>query len=99
MTPQERADELVRLVNASRSVLRAEGFLTFSDVHRRIEELAGRPVWTHELAMPESIVAEILSGEHPTMERIIEKMKELNPDVPVIVVAEAIRARGEEPAK
>ena len=42
MTPEERAAEMERWGG----VLEVE----FSLVHKRIEELVGRPVWTHEMS-------------------------------------------------
>lgn len=49
--------------------------IPFDLLHRRIEELVGRPVWTHELASRniERLRTEILSGEQPTMAQIVEK--------------------------
>ena len=52
-------------------------------IHKRIEELMGRPVWTHEIAYPESLYAELCSGGQPSMEEIIGK---LPAHMPVIVV-------------
>jgi hypothetical protein len=45
-------------------------------VHQRIEELVGRPVWTHEMGtsgMP-YLEHEILTGTHPTMEGVLAKI-------------------------
>ena len=43
-------------------------------LHKRIEELLGRPVWTHELADIDSIRREIASGDRATMTAILEKI-------------------------
>jgi hypothetical protein len=54
-------------------------------VHQRIEELVGRPVWTHELGSDGRpyLEHEILTGSHPSMEGVLAK---LPADKPVIVV-------------
>ena len=51
----ERANELPRVIG----ILEVD----FSLLHAWIEKLVGRPVWTHELATPEHLVAEIEDGE------------------------------------
>ena len=53
MTPAERADEMDEWIRIR--VLT----VPFEDLHERIEELAGRPVFTHELAHPERIAEQI----------------------------------------
>lgn len=60
MTGDERAAELEHWGD---TVLTVE----FADLHRRIEELVGRPVWTHEMGsqMWPNLVAEARSQEHP----------------------------------
>lgn len=54
-------------------------------VHQRIEELVGRPVWTHEMGTGGMAYLrhEILTGEHPTMEGVLAKLPH---DKPTIVV-------------
>ena len=54
-------------------------------IHKRIEELMGRPVWTHEIAYPDSLYSELCSGDQPTMDQIIGK---LPADMPVIVIGQ-----------
>jgi len=57
--------------------LESMGILTipFSLVHKRIEELAGRPVWTHEMCdMLKSLIEEVRSGKMATADDIIEKI-------------------------
>jgi hypothetical protein len=66
MTPEERASEF----EWWGSMLT----IPFSDLHKRIEELAGRSVWTHELANPEQIIAEIRSGQQATMGDVLDKI-------------------------
>jgi len=34
----------------------------FGDVIRRVQEIMGRPVWTHEMAFPEHLYEELRSG-------------------------------------
>lgn len=47
--------------------------IDFGLVHKRLEELAGRPVWTHELAHPEEIVAEIRAQQPATFADVVSK--------------------------
>jgi ferredoxin len=75
MSPEERVAEF----ESWGSVLEID----FPKLHKRIEELVGRPVWTHELARPELLRHEILTGDHPTLEGVMAK---LPADKPVIVV-------------
>ena len=67
MTPQERADEYQMYCD---NVLT----IPFGDLHTRIEELVGRPVWTHELARPEWLVKEILSGKQASFGDVVGKI-------------------------
>jgi hypothetical protein len=48
--------------------------IPFSMIHQRIEELVGRPVWTHEMAFPKQLIAEIESGNGAMMVDVIEKI-------------------------
>lgn len=57
--------------------------IDFDKFHERMQELVGRPVWTHEFARPEYLRNEILTGTHPTMDGVLAK---LPADKPVIVV-------------
>lgn len=66
MSPTERATELRSLVGPLE--------IPFLMLHQRIEELVGRPVWTHELARPGSLVDEIESGKSASMAVIIDKV-------------------------
>jgi hypothetical protein len=59
--------------------------IDFGKFHQRMEELVGRPVWTHEFARPELLRHEIATNTHPTMEGVVAK---LPPDKPVIVVTD-----------
>lgn len=77
MTPEERLAEF----RSWGGVLEID----WPKVHQRIEELVGRPVWTHELGtsgLP-YLEHEILTGDHPTMEGVLAK---LPADKPVVVL-------------
>jgi hypothetical protein len=75
MTREQRCDEL-------RTVLGAN-WAGFDVVWQRVDELVGRSTYTHELAYPEYLEHEIMTGSVPTVEGIIAK---LPADKPVIVV-------------
>ena len=54
------------------------GFLLcddFGDMHEYIEQILGRPVWTHELADPK-IIEEIREKARPELMRICEEATE-----------------------
>lgn len=75
MTRRERADELEALLGPlwwGLGLLKA-----------RIDQLVGRPVYTHELASPEYLVHEILRDSPPTLEGILAKFPH---DTPVVVI-------------
>lgn len=44
----------------------------FDKIHKRLEELVGRPIWTHEFGRWDEIIEEIKSGKHPTLEEILD---------------------------
>ena len=66
MTPQERVDEMEKWFG---NILTIE----FNKLHKRIEELVGRPVYTHEMVSEDALVSEILSGNVSTPEDVIKK--------------------------
>ena len=72
-----------------RSLLEGAMEVNLKLIHERIEQLVGRPVWTHEFALPESLYAELETGDVPDMELIIGKIHQIKPDMPVIVIQEA----------
>ncbi len=43
----------------------------FSEIHKEIEEIMGRSVWTHELAMPQALYDELDGKSVPSL---LEKM-------------------------
>lgn len=69
MSPSERATEL--------QLWSGPVEIPFRQIHRRIEELVGRPVWTHEMAGRQGFGAlenEIMAGEPATMGDIVAKV-------------------------
>ena len=62
-SPEERIKELQRLMTTPEDQLRPSEFKTFYDLHKRICELVGRDVYTHEFAFPELLYEEIRSGK------------------------------------
>ena len=77
MTPTERADELV--------LWKGPLEIPFTDLHQRIEELVGRPVWTHELAYFDSIIDEVRSSKTVTFNDVMNKVPEHLKDHTIIV--------------
>ena len=56
----------------------------FQLAHERIEEIMGRPVWTHELANFNQLKHELLTGHKASMEDILDKF----PSVANVIVVE-----------
>ena len=82
MTVEERAMALEEIIE------KAIVTMPFGQIHQRIEELVGRPVWTHELAGKERcamLVAEIRSGNQASINDVFDKIPA---DNKVIVVIE-----------
>lgn len=77
MTPDERADEMQSLIGVLE--------VPFDMLHKRITELVGRNVWTHELADPHSLVREIREQKPASIGDVVNKAQELMGDKPVIV--------------
>lgn len=77
MTPEERLEAFDAIPEKLE--------IDFSKYHKRIEELVGRPVWTHEMGTKgtELLRYEIISGNQPTFEGILAKIP---PDKQVFVV-------------
>ena len=86
MDAEARACEIERLMEMTGEQLNAEGLFTFSDLHKRLEELMQRPVWTHELARPQWLADEIRSGKQANMDEIIGKVQQINPNCETIVL-------------
>lgn len=85
MTGDERADELQHWFD---TVLTVE----FTVLHERIEQLVGRPVWTHEMATPlhHNLLAEARSQEHPAdlEAHVIGSLDQIAGTRPVIIIRE-----------
>jgi hypothetical protein len=57
--------------------------IPFKSLHQWITEIMGRDVWTHELAWPDKLIAELESGQEASFAEVINK---LPPDKPIIVI-------------
>jgi hypothetical protein len=84
MTGDERAAEVARLFSGVLS-------RPFEMIHKRIQELVGRPVWTHELGLrADELIEEARSRPRDTPisgDEIRDKViGSIPPDKPVIVV-------------
>lgn len=77
MTPEERLAEF----RSWGPILEID----FAKVHERIQELVGRPVFTHEMGNSGDpyLEHEILTGQHPSLDGVMAKLPH---DKPVIVV-------------
>lgn len=84
MTRQERRDELEAL-------LTEPNLQGFDIVWERTDLLVGRGTYTHELAYPEYLYHEIMTGVTPSVEGIVAKFP---PEMPVLVV-EPVEGSGE----
>lgn len=79
LSKAERVEELRQLTTSALTT-------SFSMVWARIDALVGRGTMTHELAFPDALEAEILSGEPPTDIEIVMKLKQGMGDKPVHVL-------------
>lgn len=74
MTPEERAAEVQDFVDKKLLTVPFEKF------HERMEEVVGRPVFTHEFARPENLIAEIRGAEPKVFDALLnvgnERQKE-----------------------
>ena len=59
--------------------------LPFGEFHRAVEAVLGRPVWTHEFARFDWLLAE-LRGEREALDPMDSLRAIVGPDKPVIVV-------------
>jgi len=94
MTGDERAAELHRLCTGKLS-------RPFDMIHKRIEELVGRPVWTHEIGLRmEGLIEEARSRPRDTPisgDEIRDKViGSIPPDKPVIVIQARPQGSGSE---
>lgn len=79
MTGDERADALMNLCRVVT--------MPMDNIHQRIQELVGRPVYTHEMAGEErfaQLVEEARTNDHPSFKEITDK---LPADKPVFIIS------------
>lgn len=77
--------------------------IPFGLIHQRIEELVGRPVFTHEMGLNwEGLLAEASHREHPTLQEVIELVPEekrliVNPEDPdhIVILMDALLEKTE----
>ena len=79
MTIEGRVAELKGLIEEGKH----DGYETVGQVFERVQELMGRPVWTHEYAQPDLLYHEVRTGIRPTMEGVIAKLPQ---DKPALIV-------------
>lgn len=78
MSNEDRVDEMYAVLHRKKAK-----WAGIDAVWQRIDKLVGRSVYTHELAYPEYLEHEIMTGTVPSMEGIIAKLPE---NMEVIVV-------------
>lgn len=77
MTGEERAKEMELLFGALE--------MPFPMVHERIEELVGRPVFTHEIGLnSDGLIQEARNRQHPSLKEVVDLIP---PEKRIIVVA------------
>jgi hypothetical protein len=81
MTGDERAAELL-------DDLMGENCYLFDNIHKRVEALVGRPVWTHEMAAADNLAKEARTWQHPVdlEAHVIGSLDQLMGDKPVVIV-------------
>jgi hypothetical protein len=78
MTGDERAAEM--------EMWRGNLEIPFDLLHERIEELVGRPVWTHEMAKFEELIEEARTWNHIGMGEVLDKALAYGkPVIPVVL--------------
>jgi hypothetical protein len=55
----------------------------FARFHERMQELVGRPIFTHEFAQPDLLRVEILTGNAPGLDGVLAKLPADKPVIPV----------------
>jgi hypothetical protein len=82
MTGDERYAEVIALLNDPNTYV-------FGDIHKRIQVLVGRSVWTHEFATDLALANEARTQHHPVDLRAhLAATVEALTDAPVIFVPE-----------
>lgn len=81
MSGDERADEV-------RALLHDANAYRVSDIHKRLEQLVGRPVWTHEFVTDTRLIEEARGAAHPTdlRQHVIDSLRAVAGDKPIIVI-------------
>jgi hypothetical protein len=83
MSGDERAEEV-------RALLDEPSAYAMTDIHKRIESLVGRPVWTHEFATAgiPALLEEARGAPHPIdlRQHAIDSLRAVAGDKPIIVV-------------
>ena len=83
MSGDDRAEEV-------RALLNEPSAYAMHDIHRRIEALVGRPVWTHEFATAGNarLLDEARGAPHPAdlRQHAIDSLRAVAGDKPIIVV-------------
>jgi hypothetical protein len=66
MTAEERATEFELLCGVLET--------SWEMLQKRVEELVGRSIWSHEFAYPDLLLAEIRSGKPASFQDVVEKI-------------------------
>ena len=66
MTVEERVSEVLSWLGIVE--------IPFDKIHQRVTELMGRSVFTHEMAYPDSLVAELRRGRPANLAEIVDKV-------------------------
>lgn len=79
LSAPERVTELRRVLNHPVTV-------PFDLIHKHVEDLMGRGVWTHEFALPDELIREMEGLVGQPAPGALEKLERIAPGKPVIVV-------------
>ena len=71
---------------------------TFSDVHKAIESIMERPVWTHEMAFPEMLYEEIRNGHvGETFGKSLQEIAKTKPVIGIVIDESHTKPNGLKP--
>lgn len=60
--------------------------MSFSAFHAAVEKELGRPVFTHEFASPDILIKEFEGkAPPPSFDEILDRLKQLNPNVSIVL--------------
>lgn len=83
MNKAERIAELKRILTTPADQLE---FKTFDEIHKRIEEIMERPVWTHEMAFLDMLIEEIeLDRKGETFLRSLREIAKTKPVIGIVL--------------